>query len=274
MTTSIVGRLAQDGVEIRRNGSLLIEHVSKTFDLDGRPLPVLADLSLRIEPGEFVAIVGGSGCGKSTLLRLLAGLDLDYQGRLLHDGVPIRGASLSRGIVFQDHRLFPWLTVAQNVSLAFTNTAVPAHERRARVAAELARVGLEAFGMAFPHQLSGGMAQRAAIARALAGRPDVLLLDEPLGALDALTRLRLQKELRGLWQDQGITMLMVTHDIEEAVYLADRVVVLDARPGRVRHVEMVPLAHPRARGQAEFVAIRDRLHSHFFTPDPNHEHTP
>jgi len=253
-----------------RAGGLLIEHVSKSFLLEGQPLPVLADLSLRVEPGEFVAIVGGSGCGKSTLLRLLAGLDADYQGRLLHDGAPIHGTSLRRGIVFQDHRLFPWLTVEQNVSLAFTNTDVAPGERRRRVAAELARVGLEAFGAAFPHQLSGGMAQRAAIARALAGRPDVLLLDEPLGALDALTRLRLQQELRRLWQEEGITMLMVTHDIEEAVYLADRVVVMDARPGRVRHVEAVPLAHPRERGQPEFIAIRDRLHAHFAEPAEAH----
>lgn len=266
MTTFTLPSAGQRSAAAPRAAGLLIEHVSKSFLLDGQPLPVLADLSLRIEPGEFVAIVGGSGCGKSTLLRLLAGLDADYQGRLLHDGAPIRGTSLRRGIVFQDHRLFPWLTVEQNVSLAFTNTTVPPGERRARVAAELARVGLEAFGAAFPHQLSGGMAQRAAIARALAGRPDVLLLDEPLGALDALTRLRLQQELRRLWQEEGITMLMVTHDIEEAVYLADRVVVLESRPGRVRHVEAVPLAHPRERGQADFVAIRDRLHAHFAAP--------
>lgn len=166
MTTFTLPSAGQRSAAAPRAAGLLIEHVSKSFLLDGQPLPVLADLSLRIEPGEFVAIVGGSGCGKSTLLRLLAGLDADYQGRLLHDGAPIRGTSLRRGIVFQDHRLFPWLTVEQNVSLAFTNTTVPPGERRARVAAELARVGLEAFGAAFPHQLSGGMAQRAAIARA------------------------------------------------------------------------------------------------------------
>jgi sulfonate transport system ATP-binding protein len=266
MNDTFAGAAPDTPATHRHAGGLLIEHVSKSFVLEGQPLPVLADLSLRIEPGEFVAIVGGSGCGKSTLLRLLAGLDIEYQGRLLHDGAPIRGTSLQRGLVFQDHRLFPWLTVEQNVSLPFTNTEVPAAERRERVAAELARVGLEAFGAAFPHQLSGGMAQRAAIARALVGRPDVLLLDEPLGALDALTRLRLQQELRRLWQDEGITMLMVTHDIEEAVYLADRVVVLEARPGRVRHVEPVPLAHPRQRGLPEFVAIRDRLHAHFAEP--------
>jgi sulfonate transport system ATP-binding protein len=246
-----------------RSGSLRIEHVSKSFALKAGPLLVLDDISLTVEPGEFVAIVGGSGCGKSTLLRLLAGLDTEYDGQLLHDGQPIVGTGLQRGLVFQDHRLFPWLTVEQNVALSFTNTEVPAAERRTRVAAEIARVGLDGFADAYPHQLSGGMSQRAAIARALVGRPDVLLLDEPLGALDALTRVRLQQELRRLWQDEGITMVMVTHDIEEAVYLADRIVVLEARPGRVRRIQEVTLAHPRQRGQAEFVTIRDGLHADF-----------
>jgi len=246
-----------------RAGGLRIEHVSKSFQLKAGPLLVLDDISLTVEPGEFVAIVGGSGCGKSTLLRLLAGLDTDYQGKLLHDGQPIFGTGLQRGLVFQDHRLFPWLTVEQNVALSFTNTDVPQAERRKRVAAEITRVGLDGFADAYPHQLSGGMSQRAAIARALVGRPDVLLLDEPLGALDALTRVRLQQELRRLWQDEGITMVMVTHDIDEAVYLADRIVVLEARPGRVRRIQNVALAHPRQRGQTEFVAIRDGLHADF-----------
>jgi len=245
------------------SGGLPVQQVSKSFSLKGAPLPVLDDISLTIAPGEFVAIVGASGCGKSTLLRLLAGLDTDYTGLLLHDGVPSRSTDLHRGLVVQAHRLFPWLTVQQNVAVAFSNTRVPLAERAARVAAEIARVGLDGYADAYPHQLSGGMSQRAAIARALVGRPDVLLLDEPLGALDALPRLRLQQELRRLWQDEGITMVMVTHDIDEAVYLADRIVVLDARPGKVRRVQEVPLAHPRQRGSAGFVAIRDGLHADF-----------
>ncbi|MBR7634727.1 ABC transporter ATP-binding protein [Janthinobacterium sp. BJB301] len=252
------------------SGGLQVQHVSKSFSLKGAPLLVLDDISLTIAPGEFVAIVGASGCGKSTLLRLLAGLDTDYTGLLLHDGVPIRGTDLHRGLVFQDHRLFPWLTVQQNVAVAFSNTRVPLAERASRVAAEIARVGLDGYADAYPHQLSGGMSQRAAIARALVGRPDVLLLDEPLGALDALTRLRLQQELRRLWQDEGITMVMVTHDIDEAVYLADRIVVLDARPGKVRRVQDVPLAHPRQRGSPGFVAIRDGLHADFSDLDDTH----
>jgi sulfonate transport system ATP-binding protein len=247
----------------QRTGGLVVENVCKSFDLKGETLPVLDDVSFSVAPGEFVAIVGASGCGKSTLLRLLAGLDTDYEGRLLHDGTPIRGTDLHRGLVFQDHRLFPWLTVEQNVSLSFTNTEVPQAERRERVAAEIDRVGLDGFEHAYPHQLSGGMSQRAAIARALVSRPDVLLLDEPLGALDALTRLRMQQELRRLWQDEGITMVMVTHDIDEAVYLADRIVVMESRPGRIRRIQNVPIAHPRQRGKSDFVAIRDGLHADF-----------
>jgi sulfonate transport system ATP-binding protein len=265
----------------KRSGGLVVGHVSKSFALKGEQLQVLDDISFRVEPGEFVAIVGASGCGKSTLLRLLAGLDTEYTGQLLHDSVPISGTDLHRGLIFQDHRLFPWLTVEQNVSLAFTNTDVPLKERKERVTAEIARVGLDGFAHAYPHQLSGGMSQRAAIARALVGRPDVLLLDEPLGALDALTRLRLQQELRRLWQDEGITMVMVTHDIEEAVYLADRIIVLDARPGRIRRIQPVPLAHPRQRGNVEFIAIRDGLHADFVElvdgnaplPEPTHNGT-
>ncbi|WP_020652941.1 ABC transporter ATP-binding protein [Massilia niastensis] len=259
----LAGESRQVARSPRRAGGLRIEHVSKSFPLKGEALLVLDDISLTVEPGEFVAIVGGSGCGKSTLLRLLAGLDTDYQGTLLHDGAPIHGPDLQRGLVFQDHRLFPWLTVEQNIAMAFTNTTVPAAERRSRVAAEIARVGLDGFAGAYPHQLSGGMSQRAAIARALVGRPDVLLLDEPLGALDALTRLHMQQELRRLWLDEGITMLMVTHDIEEAVYLADRVVVLEARPGRVRRIQDVALAHPRQRRESSFVALRDGLLADF-----------
>ena len=251
----------------QRRGGLVVDQVSKSFAIQGTTLQVLDQVSFRVEPGEFVAIVGASGCGKSTLLRLLAGLDAGYSGTLLHDGAPIIGTDLHRGLVFQDHRLFPWLTVEQNVSLAFTTTGVAPAERARRVAAEINRVGLEGFAGAYPHQLSGGMSQRAAIARALVTRPDVLLLDEPLGALDALTRLRLQQELRRLWQDEGITMVMVTHDIEEAVYLADRIIVMDAQPGRIRRIQPVPIDHPRLRGSVDFVAIRDGLHADFVQAD-------
>lgn len=250
-------------LQTRASGSLTVVSVGKQFTSRKQSLQVLADINLAIRPGEFVAIVGASGCGKSTLLRLLAGLDTQFEGELLHNGQPIRGTSLARGLVFQDHRLLPWLTVRQNVEVALLNSKLTAAEREERITHGIEQVGLTAFIDAWPHQLSGGMAQRAAIARALASRPEVLLLDEPLGALDALTRLKMQQELRRLWQEEGITMVMVTHDIEEAVFLADRVIVLDARPGRIRREVPVNLPHPRARTDATFVALRDSLLTDF-----------
>lgn len=240
-------------------GSLVVDRVSKTFFLDGSPVPVLDRLSLTVEPGEFVSIVGASGCGKSTLLRLLVGLDPEFDGEIRLDGRPVRGVGLERGIVFQDHRLLPWLTVAENVDLALDPGAVDTAARRGLVAEHLALVGLAGFEDAFPRQLSGGMAQRAAIARSLVNRPAVLFLDEPLGALDALTRLRLQDELLRIWQAEGTTMVLVTHDVDEALYLSDRVVVVGARPGRI--VEIVPVELPRPRRHADhaFVDLRARL---------------
>jgi sulfonate transport system ATP-binding protein len=233
-----------------------LRKVSKTFSLPDGKLNVLQDVSLDIGAGEFVCIVGASGCGKSTLLRLIAGLDTDYTGSITYEGKPVTGPDLSRGIVFQEHRLFPWLTVEQNIELAFGATSIGRRERQERVQEQIHRVGLSGFERAWPHQISGGMAQRAAIARALVNRPRLLLLDEPLGALDALTRLKLQQELQRLWLDVGITMVMVTHDIEEAVFLADRVVAMTSRPGRIHRVVPVPLPHPRGRTDAHFNDIK------------------
>jgi ABC-type nitrate/sulfonate/bicarbonate transport system ATPase subunit len=210
-------------------------------------LQVLGGLTLSIQPGEFVSVVGVSGCGKSTLLRLLIGLDLDYQGEIRVGGQVVTGTSLDRGIVFQEHRLFPWLTVRQNVGLGLTNSTWSEAEKQRAIQEHIELVGLAGFEAAYPHQLSGGMAQRAAIARGLVNRPSILLLDEPFGALDALTRSNLQQELQRIWQAENISMVLVTHDVEEAVYLADRVVVLQARPGRIRQVVTVDVAHPRDR---------------------------
>ena len=243
-----IGVPTADAVKLRK--------VSKSFELPQEKLSVLEDVSLDIAPGEFVCIVGASGCGKSTLLRLIAGLDTEYSGSVFYEGQAVTGPDLSRGIVFQEHRLFPWLTVEQNIELAFGATSIPRRERRERVREQIHRVGLNGFESAWPHQISGGMAQRAAIARALVNRPRLLLLDEPLGALDALTRLKLQQELQRLWLDVGITMVMVTHDIEEAVFLADRIVVMTSRPGRIKRVVPVPLAHPRERTASDFNAIK------------------
>ena len=248
-------------------GTLALRNVHKTYQVEGRPLPILSDISLTIAPGEFVSIVGTSGCGKSTLLRLAIGLEDDYQGEILLDGQRIVGTSLDRGIVFQEHRLFPWLTVEQNIGLGLLNAPLPEAEKRASVQRHIALVGLEGFEKVHPHQLSGGMSQRVAIARALVNRPEILLLDEPFGALDAMTRAHLQQELHRIWQAEGITMILVTHDVEEAVFLGDKVVVMEPRPGRIRRIVPVGLAHPRRRADLDFVRIKDDVLREFAGPD-------
>lgn len=240
-------------------GALTISGLGKAFSIDGRALPVLEGIDLSIRPGEFVSIVGASGCGKSTLLRLIVGLDTDYSGEIRLDGERIATTSLDRGIVFQDHRLFPWMTLEENIGLALLNTDIP-RDRRAQIVAEhIAMVNLTGFEKAYPHQLSGGMAQRAAIARALATEPKLLLLDEPLGALDALTRVHVQKELQRIWMAQRSTMLMVTHDVEEALYLGDRVIVMAPNPGRIRRIVEIDLPHPRDRSSPVLHRLRDEI---------------
>jgi len=240
-------------------GALTISGLSRTFRIDGRELPVLQGIDLSVRPGEFVSIVGPSGCGKSTLLRLIAGLDTDFSGEIRLDGKRITGTGLERGLVFQDHRLFPWMTLEENVGLALLNGTLDQARRKAVVEDHLALVNLTGFEKAYPHQLSGGMAQRAAIARALVTEPTLLLLDEPLGALDALTRVHVQRELQRIWMQQGSTMIMVTHDVEEAVYLGDRVVIMDARPGRIRRIVDVDLPHPRKRSLPQLHRLRDQI---------------
>ncbi|MDQ0570503.1 sulfonate transport system ATP-binding protein [Variovorax paradoxus] len=226
-------------------------------------LQVLEGIDLHVPAGRFVSIVGASGCGKSTLLRLILGLDAQYEGQILLDGEPISGTGRERGIVFQDHRLFPWLTVEQNIAVGLRNAPFSAKEKRELVAEHVALVGLEGFEKSWPHQISGGMAQRVAIARGLVNRPRVLLLDEPFGALDALTRSRLQNELQRIWQKERITMLLVTHDVEEAVFLGDRVVVMQPSPGRIRRTVEIDLPHPRNRSDPAFIRLRDDVLSDF-----------
>lgn len=240
-------------------GTLAIRGLNKQYEVKGQPLPVLQNIDLTIEPGEFVSIVGSSGCGKSTLLRLVIGLEADYQGEILLGGQRIVGTSLSRGIVFQEHRLFPWLTVEKNVALGLLNSDLTEGQQRATVREHIELVGLQGFEKAYPHQLSGGMSQRVAIARALVNRPDILLLDEPFGALDAMTRAHLQQELHRIWQQEGITMILVTHDVEEAVYLGDRVVVMEPRPGRIRRIVPVDVPRPRERTAFAFTAVKDSV---------------
>ena len=241
-------------------GHLEFRNVSKTYALPGRPLVnVLSHVSFDVEPGAFVTIVGPSGCGKSTLLRLVVGLDEDYRGDILLNGRRITGTSLTRGIVFQDHRLLPWLTLEQNIGLSLENSGWSQKEKAEAVAEHIALVGLSGFQKAYPHELSGGMAQRGAIARGLASRPEILLLDEPLGALDALTRVHLQAEIQRIWETDGTTMILVTHDVEEAVYLSHRVVVMSANPGRVVEDLTIDLPFPRDRADADFVTLKRRI---------------
>jgi sulfonate transport system ATP-binding protein len=240
-------------------GALSIRGVGKTHRLNGRDLEVLNNVSLDVAPGEFISIVGASGCGKSTLLRLIVGLDNDYRGEIRLNDLRILSTSLERGIVFQDHRLFPWMTLEQNIGVALQNRRLPRETKRKLVAENLALVNLSGFEQAYPHQLSGGMAQRAAIARALVNEPKLLLLDEPFGALDALTRLKLQGELQALRRRTHSTMIMVTHDVEEALYLADRVVIMHGGPGRIGRIVAVPFNHPRDRGSASFGRLKDEI---------------
>ncbi len=233
---------------------LTIERVGMSFGAN----EVLAQISLQIRAGEFVAVVGASGGGKSTLLRLVAGLESPTEGRILLDGSTLTGPSPKVGVVFQEPRLMPWLRLTDNVAFG-----LPRHlsrRERSRLAeAALGRVGLTRFGDALPKTLSGGMAQRAAIARALVTRPPVLLLDEPFSAVDALTRQVLQEELLRLWAEDRPTMLLVTHDLDEALYLADRVIVLGSHPGRVRLDLEVPLPRPRPRDGVALADLRARL---------------
>ena len=226
------------------------QHVRKSW----QQVTALQNFSLDIAAGELVALVGSSGCGKSTLLRMLVGLEPTTQGEIRINDERVTGVGKERGIVFQEPRLFPWLSVIDNVMLGLADEKLSRAEKRQRAQAMLARVQLTEFASALPAQLSGGMAQRVAIARGLVARPQILMLDEPFGALDALTRHTLQQELLQIHQNTGTTTLLVTHDVEEAVALADRVVVLSPRPGRIREVVSLALPHPRLRDDAAFTA--------------------
>ncbi len=235
--------------------ALDIDRVSHGFDLESGPLKVLDDVSLGIAPGEFVAFLGPSGCGKSTLLRLVAGLEVPDRGRISADGAQIRRPDPSRVVVFQDPTLYPWRTVRQNVELGLQARGI-LKTQRPRVDAALKTVGLAEFADAFPHQLSGGMAQRASLARALVNDPEILILDEPLGKLDSLTRIAMQTELIDLWRERGFTALLVTHDVEEAFFLAQRVVVFSPRPARVLREYRNDLPYPRRRGDPALAEFR------------------
>jgi len=238
--------------------SLRLHEVSKSFPAPDDPLArhaALQNVSLSLAAGELVSLVGPSGCGKSTLLRLLAGLDSPDSGEVFIGSGPIKSPGAERGLVFQDPSLFPWLTVRGNIEAGLVARHV-LHEKRHEVDEFMRLVGLEGFANAYPHHLSGGMAQRVALARALVNHPKALLLDEPLGALDAFTRMRMQDEVLRLWQARGTTMLLVTHDIDEAIYMSNRIVIMTQRPGRIEQTISIALERPRDRSHQDFLRLR------------------
>lgn len=247
--------------KLQRNmaGAVDLVGVTQAFRNHGKPLPVLDEVDLSVKPGTFVSLIGPSGSGKSTLLRLVAGLDMPVDGKVYVDGRVVRGPDPRPGLVFQDPTLLPWLSVERNVGLGPTAQGRRGPEWTRRVDEMIDMVGLENFRHALPSELSGGMAQRASLARALVTRPEILLLDEPLGKLDALTRSTLQGELERLWRTQGFTGIMVTHDVEEALLLSDRVVVFSPRPAHVVADFSVKLDRPRTPDNPQFRELRHEV---------------
>lgn len=237
-----------------------VKGVSKVFPKNGgSTTQALTDVNLEIEDKEFVCLVGPSGCGKTTLLRIIAGLENPTTGDVTINGNQVTGPDPSRGMVFQEYSLFPWRKVIDNVAFGLEMKGIARNERQKVAEHYLNMVGLTRFRDAYPFELSGGMRQRVAIARALANEPDVLLMDEPFGALDAQTRNRMQKELLGLWEETQKTIIFVTHSVDEAVYLGDRIVVLSSRPGTVHEIIPITWDRPRDRTSNEFADVRRRV---------------
>ncbi|GHC51121.1 ABC transporter ATP-binding protein [Neogemmobacter tilapiae] len=250
-------------LEKAKKGEVAVRGLSKSFALKGQPLAVLRDLNLNIRAGESLAIVGPSGCGKTTLLRVLAGLEAPDSGEVLIDGAKVGGVGRERAIIFQEPRLLPWLNVLRNVGFGLEMRGLPRDRAEAHARRYIRLVGLAEFEEAYPRQLSGGMAQRVGIARALTVQPEILLLDEPLGALDAMTKLTMQEELARIWREEQVTLILVTHDLEEAIFLADRVLVLPKEKGAVPRLINVELPRPRDRNDTVFVAMRRQLMAEF-----------
>lgn len=239
--------------------ALRIQGLGKTFVVSDRNILALDNVDLSVADNDFVCVVGPSGCGKSTMLRIAAGLDDASQGQVLFRGQPMRAPRREVGMVFQEYSLLPWRSVLENIALGPEFAGLPAAKRASLALEHLQLVGLEEFARAMPHELSGGMRQRVAIARALCNRPDVLLMDEPFGALDAYTRILLQKELLTVWERRKTTIVFVTHSVDEAVWLADRVVVMSARPGRIVADLAITLPRPRRRADAAYAALASEI---------------
>lgn len=238
-----------------------IRNLSKFFNTKKDSVHALDDINFDVNKGELVCVLGPSGCGKSTLMRAICGLDADYSGVITIDGKEVRKPEKTRGMVFQEHRLFPWLTVEQNIGFALNG--IDKDKKKELIQKYIDLVGLTGFEKAYPKQLSGGMAQRGGIARALVNDPEVLLLDEPFGALDTFTKMAMQKELKRIQKESDMTMIMVTHDIEEAVFLADKIIVMSPRPGKIVRAIDVDLAEPRDRNSYEFLKIRKEVFNEF-----------
>lgn len=238
---------------------LEISHLDKKFQIKGEPVNVLEDIHLTVKKGEVISIIGASGCGKSTLLKLITDLEEPSGGEIDIAGEKVTGPSEKCSMIFQEARLFPWLTVAENIGFPLDDKKYTREERKKLVDEHIHLVGLDEFRNAVPSQLSGGMQQRVSIARALVTRPEILLLDEPFGALDAFTRINMQEELLRIWEQEKTTMLLVTHDIDEAIYLSDRIIVLSAKPAHVKADIPVELGRPRDRSSEDFLYLRRKV---------------
>ncbi len=257
--------------------TLEVRNLTKVFESSRGKVTALQDVSFSVHQREFTCVIGPSGCGKSTLVRILAGLETASSGEVLVNGQPVSGPGRDRGMVFQGYTLFPWLSVKQNVmfGLKMSGNSSASAEGEARQWIEL--VGLSKFENAYPHQLSGGMKQRVAIARALANQPRVLFMDEPFGALDAQTRCQMQAHLLDIWKNVDITIVFITHDLDEAVFLSDRILVLDANPGRFREMVEVPVPRPRDSGQMflpSFLSVRKHIEDLIHPPGTAHREAP
>lgn len=240
-------------------GEIKFEGVKKSFiRTDGEIVHALNGVDLTINQGDFVCLIGPSGCGKSTMLRLLAGLDSPTEGTVYIDGEKITKPNYDRGLVFQDPNLFPWLNIYDNIAFGLKTRHIY-KEKKDSVPEFIELVGLTGFEASYPHQLSGGMCQRASLARALIGHPKALLLDEPLGALDAFTRMNMQDELLRIKKEQNMTMIMVTHDVDESVYLSNKIVVMSPRPAKIEKIIDVKLSQPRDRNNPEFIRLRSEI---------------
>ena len=241
------------------SGEIKLSNITKIFNQgEAEEVTALNGVDFTIPAGSFVSLIGPSGCGKTTLLRCIAGLESPTTGEVLVDGAKITKPGSDRGFAFQQANLFPWLTIRDNIAFGLRARHIY-KDRKEDVDKFIKLVGLEGFEKSFPHQLSGGMNQRASLARALVGHPKILLLDEPLGALDAFTRMSMQDEIIRLWKEHNTTMVMVTHDVDEAVYLSDYVVVMSPRPAKVEKIIKIDLSHPRARGQDIFLKYRTQI---------------